>query len=345
MIAVAIDVVVLHEQHDRHAGVGEDLAVGVVERAARVVRRPHLAAKRQDAGRRRASLPSVAAAAARPAVALRRAVPERAPTRSRSRWPGAPGTPATATARLLPGADLEDVAIAVVVVGHHVRARRRPGRATFDRSCACRRPGAAPACPSTSRWHRCRAPRQSDGKLLAGQVDQPDVAAELAACGSAPETIGAASIRAAVAEWLSSAPAAASRGAVAAVRVAVTVLHVGRVVVVGHDDRPAAIAAGNDARSGRARTSGWSWFCSQPPIQGKSKSVCQRNGSSPTSTLSGHPACGPRAARSSRAGSRPAPRGRGAGGRMCSCVTGSRTQSALSLLTYWPVARLAIIFQ
>src|SRR5438270_667653 len=36
VVAGAVDVVVLHEEHDRHAGVGEDLAVGVVERAVRL---------------------------------------------------------------------------------------------------------------------------------------------------------------------------------------------------------------------------------------------------------------------------------------------------------------------
>src|SRR5207302_6891731 len=43
-------VVILHEQHHRHAGVGEDLAVGVVQRAARVGHRTHLAAQRQVRG-------------------------------------------------------------------------------------------------------------------------------------------------------------------------------------------------------------------------------------------------------------------------------------------------------
>ena len=43
VIAPAVDVVILHEQHHGHAGIGKNLAVGIVERAARIVRRPHLA--------------------------------------------------------------------------------------------------------------------------------------------------------------------------------------------------------------------------------------------------------------------------------------------------------------
>ena len=57
--------------------------------------------------------------------------------------------------------------------------------------------------------------------------------------------IGAPSIRAAVAEWLSSAPAAASRAPLPPRGLLVAVFHVGRVVVVGHDHRPAAIPAGD----------------------------------------------------------------------------------------------------
>ena len=44
VIALAVDVVVLHEEHDRHAGVGKNLAVRVVERAAAIVGRADLAA-------------------------------------------------------------------------------------------------------------------------------------------------------------------------------------------------------------------------------------------------------------------------------------------------------------
>ena len=43
VIAHPIDVVVLHEQHGGNAGVGEYLAVGVVERTAGIVRRTDLA--------------------------------------------------------------------------------------------------------------------------------------------------------------------------------------------------------------------------------------------------------------------------------------------------------------
>src|ERR1700680_1477969 len=45
VIAVAVDVVVFHEQHGGYPGIGEDLAVGVVERAVRIDLRPHLAAQ------------------------------------------------------------------------------------------------------------------------------------------------------------------------------------------------------------------------------------------------------------------------------------------------------------
>src|SRR5580700_1344672 len=57
VVAAAVDVVVLHEQNDRDASVGEDLGVGVVERAAGIDHSPDLAAKFQewsDLGDRRA---------------------------------------------------------------------------------------------------------------------------------------------------------------------------------------------------------------------------------------------------------------------------------------------------
>ena len=55
VVADAVDVVVLHEQHHGNAGVGEDLAVGVVERAAGIVGRADLAVQQRVQRRRRAS--------------------------------------------------------------------------------------------------------------------------------------------------------------------------------------------------------------------------------------------------------------------------------------------------
>src|SRR5258708_11399420 len=45
-----IDVVILHEQNRWNAGVGKDLAVGVEERASRIVVEPDLALRGQVAG-------------------------------------------------------------------------------------------------------------------------------------------------------------------------------------------------------------------------------------------------------------------------------------------------------
>ena len=108
-------------------------------------------------------------------------------------------------------------------------------------------------------------------KLLAGQMDEPDVAGRAGRARLSSRKIGAASISVAVAEWLSSAPAAASRGAVAAARLLVAVFHVGRVVVVGHDHRPATVAAGNDDQQVAFLAACPPDCLSQPPDQGKWK--------------------------------------------------------------------------
>src|SRR5262245_29589971 len=50
VVARPIDVVILHEEHDWDAGVREDLPVGVIEGAARIVVRPDLARKMRMQG-------------------------------------------------------------------------------------------------------------------------------------------------------------------------------------------------------------------------------------------------------------------------------------------------------
>src|SRR5207247_1340805 len=47
VVAMAVDVVILHEEHHRYADIGEDLPVRVVERAVRVGRWAHVAVQRQ----------------------------------------------------------------------------------------------------------------------------------------------------------------------------------------------------------------------------------------------------------------------------------------------------------
>src|SRR5947209_1239954 len=79
VIAAAVDVVVLHEQHHGDAGVGEDLGVGVVQRAARVDGQAHLAAQLRVEGHFRDGLLVGAALTAAAALPLRAGVPDRRP--------------------------------------------------------------------------------------------------------------------------------------------------------------------------------------------------------------------------------------------------------------------------
>jgi len=48
MVAGAVNVVIFHKEDDRNAGIGENLAVGVVESAARVEDSTHLTRKAQE---------------------------------------------------------------------------------------------------------------------------------------------------------------------------------------------------------------------------------------------------------------------------------------------------------
>ena len=150
---------------------------------------------------------------------------------------------------------------------------------------------------------------------------------------------------AAVAEWLSSAPAAAIRGAAAAVAVAVDVFHVGRVVVVGHDHGPAAVSAGND--DDQVALVGLAVLVALPAARpGEVEVGLPAEGQLADEDLVR--SCRPRRrpSRSSPADNRPGPPGRG--GDACSFaagLVGSSTQSALSLFVKRPVASLAIVCQ
>ena len=169
-----------------HAGVGEDLAVGVVERAARVV-----------AGR----------APRRASCGVQRDVRNRLPDRrcaGRGRCPcaracwfqtGADSFQVSlarwawyashSDSRPDAGRDLEDVAVAVVVVGDHVEhvdaldarlgqvVRLAAGQVQLQRAL-------------DQALAQVAGAEAVGGELLAGQVDQPDVAAELARPCSAP---------------------------------------------------------------------------------------------------------------------------------------------------------------
>ncbi len=75
VVAEAVDVVIFHEQHNGDAGVGEDLAVGVVERAARVGHRADLAVQGEVGGGLRDGGAVGTAAAARLALAVGALVP------------------------------------------------------------------------------------------------------------------------------------------------------------------------------------------------------------------------------------------------------------------------------
>ena len=75
-------------------------------------------------------------------------------------------------------------------------------------------------------------------ELLAGQMDQPDVAAELARAAQFEEDRRAEHQRGRGRVIVVGPGGGEPRAAAAAVLV-VAVVHVGRVVMVGHDDRPA----------------------------------------------------------------------------------------------------------
>ena len=226
------------------------------------------------------------APAPRPAGPVRAAGSTPAPIRSRSPWRCAPGRashnespagrPARSGTRRGRGR----------CCGRSCRRRTGPGLEPPTGPSSCRSAGAACSVPSTSRCVRCRAPRQSAGNSSpvrwTSQTSQPswpllahfqeDRRGQHHGGGGRVVVVG---------------PAGGERGPRAAALLVIAVGHVGRVVVVGHDDRPRPVLAGDhgdDVALGAAS----SWFFSQPPIQEKSKSVRHRNGSVAGQRLAGH---------------------------------------------------------
>src|SRR5205085_4981662 len=81
-------------------------------------------------------------------------------------------------------------------------------------------------------------------KLFAGEVDEPDVAAESAAAAQVEQDRGGQHEGGGGGVVVVGATGGQA-GAAAAILLFVAVGHVGGVVVVGHDDRPAAVPAGD----------------------------------------------------------------------------------------------------
>ena len=211
VIARAVDVVVLHEQDDRDAGVGEDLAVGVEERAPRVVVRPDLAVMTgmsgasggSDGSRRGAGEGDdvgtgggSSAGTAAFQASLARWACERQSHRLAGRLPGAiwktPRRP-----RVVVGDHVEDVD------ARDPRRREVVARAVGQPGGQRRlRPGPA----------QVPGPEAVGRELLAGQVDEPDVAPEPALAGQVQQRRRGQRAGRRSPSVLSSAPGAASAG-------------------------------------------------------------------------------------------------------------------------------------
>jgi len=241
VVARAADVVVLHEQHDGHADVREDLPVGVVERGARIPLRPDLAVQRQ-VGEAGGCVAAVVAALGAALAAVRGLVP--------GGHAGVPalvgGVRAHGQARgghSLAGRDLEDVAIVVVVVRDHVE-HERAGHAHAGRVDQRAVVGGQPQAPLDDGPGQGPRPQAIGGKLLAREVHEPDVAGEAPLARQRQEHVGrqqqGGGRRVVVvgARGRSAQP-------VAAALALVDVLHVRGVVVVGHDHGLAAVAPGD----------------------------------------------------------------------------------------------------
>src|SRR5262249_30853174 len=119
VVALAVDVVVLHEQDDRDAHIGEDLAIGVVERTSGVEGQADLIEERgvlRQARHRLAVWTSSARAGVSAAGALVPAVGACVP--GHGRLVGLLGQPERVAADAW--RDLKDVLGPVVVVGDHI---------------------------------------------------------------------------------------------------------------------------------------------------------------------------------------------------------------------------------
>ena len=147
-------------------------------------------------------------------------------------------------ARTLARGNLEHVAIVVVVVPDHVQDKgadhahrgRVPGAAVFRGQAQAafhQRLGQVPRAQTIRR------------ELLAGQVHQPNVAFQLPARASGKKT-SAASQQGCGRRVVVVRAGCGRTQSVPAARWLEDILHVGRVVVVGHDHRLGAVAAGND---------------------------------------------------------------------------------------------------
>ena len=143
------------------------------------------------------------------------------------------------------GADLKHVAVAVVVVRDHVEHVDARRRACRERSR--QRPLASRICNVAldQALAEMAGAHAIGGKLLAGEMHQPDVARELALPREVQEDRGGQHQRGRGRMVVVGAGGRQPRPA-APVRVAEAVFHVGRVVMVGHDDGAAAVAAGDD---------------------------------------------------------------------------------------------------
>ena len=107
------------------------------------------------------------------------------------------------------------------------------------------------------------------GEFLARQVYQPDVAAQPALAAELEEDRGGQHQRGG-GRVVVVGPGRGQPGAAAAAVLFVAVFHVGRVVMIGHDDRPAAVAAGNHDHQ-VALLGLPCRFSSQPPEPGKTE--------------------------------------------------------------------------
>ena len=261
--------------------------------------------------------------------------------RSRRRWPGGPDRPAAASRGPCPAKSGRRPDRGRCC-GRPCPARRRPRSATRERSSAPAAPAAELERALDKRLGQVAGAHAVGRELLAGEMDQPHVASQEARPAEIQED-RRAEHQGGGGRVVVVGPGRRQAGAVAAAGLLVAVFHVGRVVVVGHDHRPAAIAAGNHHQ--QVALFEPAVLVAQPAAQpGERKSVCQRNGRSPTAALPVMPACCDQPAVIVQ---QVVAQGLQVAMMMLSsdCVTGSWTQSALSLLTYRPWASRAIVRQ
>lgn len=175
--------------------------------------------------------------------------------------------------RALARGDLEHVARALGVVADHVEDERTDDGDVRDiaRSPILRGEHEVPLHQALRQRACTHAIRRV---LLAGEVDEPDIALEAARACERKQLLGGEEQRRGRRVVVVGAGGRRAQEIAAALLV-VDVLHVRRVVVVAHHHGLRAIAPG--ITSTMLRSAGASWFFAQPSIHGNAKSVSQRN--------------------------------------------------------------------